>query len=149
MNLFDETIRVLKKDNYTFDDILSVQGNKYRISVEKFIEIAKKTDYDDGYGSQEVASDLVLLMKDGSFYYRFEYDGAECWKHSVVPKVIEHIDDDLINCLHGKHWPDMAECNGLSTYDADEEGETEEEPMKYNNSLTNGAWDELDKLDLK
>jgi len=153
-NLLEETIDVLKRRNHTTDDILAVQGTSHRISIEKFIEIAKKTNYDPGFGSQKIASDLILLMKDGSMYTRGEYDGSEWWQYICIPKPLDHIDDDVINKLDDDYWSDLAECNGISNHNVNEEDEEEpmedeEEPMEDDNSLTNGAWDELNKLDLK
>lgn len=117
----------MKRHNHTTDDILAVQGTSHRISIEKFIEIAKKTNYDPGYGSQKIASDLILLMKDGSMYISGEYDGSEWWQYICIPKPLDHIDDDVINKLDDEYWSDLAECNGISNHDADEEGEIEEE----------------------
>lgn len=42
-------------------------------------------DYDSGYGGQEVFG--VVLMTDGTWFTRGEYDGAEWWEHHVRPEV--------------------------------------------------------------
>ena len=41
-------------------------------------------EYDDGYGSQELFGDIVL--SDGSWLSRREYDGSEWWEHFSIPK---------------------------------------------------------------
>lgn len=47
--------------------------------AEKVLDI----DYDDGYGSQEIAADLVVAFTDGGFLRREEYDGSEWWEYEV------------------------------------------------------------------
>lgn len=49
-----------------------------------------KIDYDDGYGSQSLFG--LILMNDGSWYERGEYDGSEWWSHKQMPSV-----DEVIN----------------------------------------------------
>lgn len=39
--------------------------------------------YNDGYGSQEV--DGTVMFTDNTWLYRYEYDGAECWRMASVP----------------------------------------------------------------
>jgi hypothetical protein len=41
-------------------------------------------EYDDGYGSQELFGDIIL--SDGSWLSRREYDGSEWWGHFSMPK---------------------------------------------------------------
>lgn len=83
---------------------MSVQGNGIAISVDKFIELANVLYY-DGYGAQEVASDLVLIMNDGSWYERAEYDGSEWWVHKKCPDIIAVKSDDAIKRLVCKNYP--------------------------------------------
>ena len=42
-------------------------------------------EYDNGYGIQQLFG--VIWMKDGSWYERGEYDGAEWWQHKVCPDI--------------------------------------------------------------
>lgn len=80
MNLWKETIEDLKDRGYNWDDVTAVFGKNYSITKENFEEIAKGTDYDCGYGSQHVAEDLIVLLKDGNWLERGEYDGSEWWQ---------------------------------------------------------------------
>ncbi|MBE6081491.1 MAG: hypothetical protein E7205_02245 [Tissierellaceae bacterium] len=49
------------------------------MTLDKFIELADVI-YDDGYGSVEVATDLIIVGKD-FFMIREEYDGSEWWEY--------------------------------------------------------------------
>lgn len=85
-NLYDETLKVLKEHGKKITDIVAVQGDDFGVSVEQFINIAKDTNYDDGYGGQEVANDL-LVIGESWWLERAEYDGAEWWEFKELPKI--------------------------------------------------------------
>jgi hypothetical protein len=84
-NLWTETRNKLRDNDYGVKDIAAVFGNDFQIPIDNFIEVAKRTKYNGGYGAQEVAEDLVILMKDGSWFERNEYDGSEWWEHRKTP----------------------------------------------------------------
>ena len=86
MNLYNEIMEKLTKYDYTVSDILAITCEEFNIGLENFLDVAKKTDYDTGFGSTEIAEDLKILMKDGSWFERREYDGAEWFEHVVPPK---------------------------------------------------------------
>ena len=46
-------------------------------------------EYDAGYGSQKVYG--TIWMKDGTWYTRREYDGAEWWERHSLPEVPKHL----------------------------------------------------------
>lgn len=77
---------------------MSVQGNGIAISIDRFIKLANVL-YDDGYGGQEVAADLVLIMNDGGWYERAEYDGSEWWVRKKCPDIIPFKNDDAVKRL--------------------------------------------------
>ena len=112
MNLLQETIETLESRGHTLDDIEAVQGGTIRISVEHFKELADK-EYDDGYGSQHVARDLTLIMKDGSWYTRWEYDGSEGWEHHRRPVVLPETSDDKVGVIVDNRfmWETVASMN--------------------------------------
>lgn len=114
-NLYAETEQILKRDGYTFNDIDSVQGYDARISVGHFIELAKSTDYDpqDGESNDHaVAGDLMLLMKDKTWYIRqneigyglseHEHKTDEYWEHCGRPRMIKKISDESVTTLTPK-----------------------------------------------
>ena len=83
-NLWEETIEFLKKNGKTFEDVLFIQGGDFKITKENFEIVAKKTNYDAGFGAQHVATDLVLVGDDW-WIERCEYDGSEWWECKTIP----------------------------------------------------------------
>jgi hypothetical protein len=92
MNLLSETEQKLKELDLTLDDIQFVMcteseyGNDFIfMNKDTFVKNAGSVNYDNGYGSQEIKNNLTIYTKT-HIIYRFEYDGAECWKY--VPTII-------------------------------------------------------------
>lgn len=91
MNLLSETEQKLKELNLTLDDIQFVActeseyGSDYVfMNKDTFVKNAGSVNYNNGYGSQEIKNNLTIYTKT-HIIYRFEYDGAECWKY--VPTI--------------------------------------------------------------
>ncbi len=91
MNLLSETEQKLKELNLTLNDIQFVMcteseyGSDYVfMNKNTFIKNAASVIYDNGYGAQEIKNNLTVYTRD-YIIYRFEYDGAECWKY--VPTI--------------------------------------------------------------
>lgn len=82
-NLKDETIAILREHNKTPEDVRWVGCDSYRIPIAEFWEQADK-EYDDSYGSAEVATDL-LVVGDDWWLERGEYDGSEWWDFKQMP----------------------------------------------------------------
>ena len=77
MNLLDETKSAISRSKHSTDDVRFVGSRDGKLGIpwsqaEKVLDI----DYDDGYGSQEIAADLVVAFTDGGFLRREEYDGT-------------------------------------------------------------------------
>ncbi len=89
MNLLEETKRVLKKHGHTLSDIVWVGCEDYCIGINQFIELAN-VDYDEGYGIEEVATDLLVV---GSNWWleRHEYDGSEWWEYKSMPQMPQEV----------------------------------------------------------
>lgn len=82
MNLLDETKSAISRSKHSADDVRFVGSRDEKLGIpwsqaEKVLDI----DYDDGYGSQEIAADLVVAFTDGGFLRREEYDGSEWWEY--------------------------------------------------------------------
>jgi hypothetical protein len=90
MNLLEETVKVLADNGKSLSDIVAVQGNDFGIPIDEFIRLASETNYYSGYGTQEVAYDLVIIGKDW-WLERAEYDGAEWWKFKQPPQIKSNI----------------------------------------------------------
>ena len=107
-NLWDETIDILKEHDKTFEGVRFIQGRDFKITKENFEKVAKKTNYDSGYGSANVATDLVVV---GSNWWleRGEYDGTEWWDYKESPKQVNEVRE--ISQLSGRLWPTLEELN--------------------------------------
>ena len=83
-NLLFETRDVLEEHGKTFEDVKWIGSENFYVDIDKFMELAD-TKYNSGYGSTEVALDLMIV---GSNWWleRAEYDGMEWWEFKQVPK---------------------------------------------------------------
>lgn len=63
--------------------ILLMQG----YSMQDLSDFMNRLDfeYDNGYGDQLLYG--TVWCRDGTWLYRHEYDGSECWIHAVCPKI--------------------------------------------------------------
>ena len=84
MNLLNETKKILKTNNKTEKDILWVGNEFEKMSWEQFAKFADK-EYDNSYGSCEVAEVLFVAGKD-FWLERHNYDGAEWWEYKTIPR---------------------------------------------------------------
>ena len=77
-NLLEETIKCINANGKTINDILWVGNLKAKTTWINFSKIAD-VEYDGGYGSPQVAEDLLIVGK-GFWLERHEYDGSEWWE---------------------------------------------------------------------
>ena len=78
MNLLEETILCLNNNGKVTSDVLWVGNYELKTNWENFSKIAD-VEYNEGFGSQEVATDLLIVGKDW-WLERHEYDGSERWE---------------------------------------------------------------------
>jgi hypothetical protein len=83
--LLKETIDLIENHGYTYKDVLCVRGDDYRFTWDEFVSLAD-VEYDSGYGSAQVATDLMVIGKDW-YMSRSEYDGAEDWQFHKMPSI--------------------------------------------------------------
>jgi prophage pi3 protein len=107
MNLWQETLDVLKDHDLSWDDVVCVAGDEFQVSKDNFEVVAKRTNYDSGYGWQEVAYD-IRLYGDGFILFRGEYDGSEWWEYidTRVPTSLHTEGIDLL-ALRGENLKEM------------------------------------------
>lgn len=86
VNFGSETINALDQHGYTINDIAWIGTREFTIPTFDFFKAARRTNYNCGYGSAEMPCDLIIMMKDGAWYSRGEYDGSEWWELNVVPQ---------------------------------------------------------------
>lgn len=110
MNLWKETIETLEKWGYKWDDVKSVFGYKFQITKENFERVAKETDYDEGYGAAKVAEDLMILLNDGAWMSREEYDGSEWWSVHKTPTPPAEVKEVKWLTTREVGWDSLEEC---------------------------------------
>ncbi len=104
MNLLEETIIAINKSGHKPSDIIFIGSEEsgYSCTWDEFKALANRK-YDQSYGAQKVASDLIIVFSDKQKMWRNEYDGAEWWELSVPfkqpkqKKKIKHLFVDEIN----------------------------------------------------
>ena len=89
-NLLEETLKALKEHGRTPEDVAWVGSTSFGwFTWEEFTKVANQ-EYEAGWGSQKVASDLVVVGKwwqDRAWWLeRWEYDGAEGWAYKELPR---------------------------------------------------------------
>ena len=115
MNLLKETREDIKNSGHNINDIIFIGSEEsgHQCTWEEF-NILADFEYDNGYGAQEVATDLIIVFSDGSKLWRSEYDGSEGWSYNK--KFIQPIKKYKIKSLFSKHcgnvgWTDLKEIN--------------------------------------
>jgi len=84
MNLLKETIHEMLSHGYLVTDIKYVIVDGMAYQWEDFAAVAD-FEYDSGYGSYEVNPQMTIVMEDGHWFEREEYDGSEWWKYRTYP----------------------------------------------------------------
>lgn len=98
INLLEETIECLHGNGKTEAEVLWVGRdyyiwNKSHVNPERIVykstweDFCSKADfeYDNGYGSPEIPTDLIIVGKD-FWLERCEYDGSEWWEFKTFPE---------------------------------------------------------------
>lgn len=89
-NLLKETIETIQDYNFNWPadvDYICAHDWNIRENVEIPISLFEKVanrEYDNGYGCAEVDQSLMIVMKNGDYFVRDEYDGAESWEYICV-----------------------------------------------------------------
>lgn len=117
INLLAETIHDIIAAHQTTDTVRYVRSRdgEYVASWEEFAKIAD-INYDNGYGSAQIPSDLIVEFIDGTYLYRDEYDGAEGWEYNQPLPSIQP-DPKPITKLTGALWPTVAELHNPNEWD--------------------------------
>lgn len=135
MNLWDETIHTLNHYNKTWEDVKYIFGEDYQITPQAFKERAKLTEYDKGFGGQEIARDLEIWGNDFHMT-RGEYDGSEWWEfHSHTPIVPIHLVTDCVNLKSKIGWDNLSDTNGDLEYWQKYDKVIDTDTKSYNKAL--------------
>ena len=102
MNLLKETRHCIEQAGYVPEEIIFIGSidSGHSCTWDEFCILANH-DYDNGPGTQVVATDLIIVFKDNVQMWRFESDGTECWEWRSMFKA--PIDRKRINNLFGTH----------------------------------------------
>lgn len=88
-NFINELQWCLEEFQHTPGDIAwigSMDGSfRFDGDWSDFVEKFKHVEFDNGFGAPEIATDLVVVFRDGSWFGRGEYDGSEWWDYHVTP----------------------------------------------------------------
>ena len=111
-NLLEETLKELKDNNKSPSDVMWCGSEEFGYFKWKDFEtIASWTNYDGGYGGQEIAKDLLIVGKR-FWLERHEYDGSEWWEYKTLPqkpktktKPVRFTSDDSWSSLLEMHQP--------------------------------------------
>jgi len=94
INFAEETIKVLNNHLYDIDDIAWIGTQDFQIPINEFFDVARHTLYDDECG-KKMPTDLIIVMRDKTWFSRVERDGFEWWQFNKPPekkpKLINHI----------------------------------------------------------
>jgi hypothetical protein len=84
MNLLTETIEAINASGHKPSDIVFIGSEEsgHSCSWARFKVLANR-EYHEGYGSQKVAKDLIIVFSDGVQMTRAEYDGSEWWNYQT------------------------------------------------------------------
>lgn len=106
-NLLEETLTVMEEAGVTPDDVRWVGARTFGYTDwANFAETAKGTEYDPGYGGQEIADDLTIVGDDW-WMTRGEYDGSEWWDFHRKPERPTQARAILRLRRIGRYWRDL------------------------------------------
>lgn len=109
INFGEETRYELSRYGYEIKDIDWIGNDYVQISIKNFFMQADKFNYDNGYGSVKVPTDIVIFMKDGNWFTRKEYDGLEGWKFNSVPEKPDSPRYHIVEFNSDSYWPQLTD----------------------------------------
>lgn len=89
-----ETRARLVDEGYMVQDIAWCGTREFEVPIAEFLDFADRITYDSGYGINFIPLDIIIVMNDGSWFERREYDGSEWWAYvraPVLPYRLEHL----------------------------------------------------------
>ncbi len=108
MNLLTETMDFLEQCNKNPSDVRWIGSTSYGYFDWEYFSKIANIDYDNGFGGQEVASDLKIVG-DNWWFERHEYDGSEWWEYKSLPNKPDQL--KYPKTLVGNSWSSLTEMN--------------------------------------
>ena len=112
MNLYDETVETLSLYDKTIADIEYIGSIRTKINTNKALELMKKTNYDSGFGGQEIACNL-MINGNGFIMIRGEYDGSEWWNYIQTDPSLPQVEREVKSFKTDMGWDTLEEINDL------------------------------------
>lgn len=110
-NLLEETIAAIADSGHALADVRFIGSNDGAYSCTwKEFKLLANVEYDPGYGSAEVVTDLIVQFTDGTYMTRAEYDGSEWWNYSRPLPMYRN--GKKITKLTGGMWASLDDLNG-------------------------------------
>lgn len=83
-NFLEETLEAIIESGHKESDVMFIgsKDGKYRLNLEEFKKVAN-FEYDMGFGTNYIPSDLIVYFNDKSYIVRGEYDGSEWWEYNT------------------------------------------------------------------
>lgn len=111
-NLYDETVEILELHDKTITDIEYIGSSRTKINTNKALELMKKTNYDSGFGGQEIADNLMIKGND-FIMTRGEYDGSEWWDYMQTDTSLPQVERDVKSFKTSRGWNSLEGIIGL------------------------------------
>ena len=112
MNLYDETVEILSSHDKTIADIEYIGSTRTKINTNKALKFMKKTNYDSGFGCQEIACNL-MIKGNGFIMIRGEYYGSEWWDYMQTDPSLPQVERDVKSFKTDIGWDTLEEINDL------------------------------------
>lgn len=84
INFLEETIEEIRRAGHKIEDVVCITDTKHYINWNDFKHLAD-FKYDASYGIHEIQLELTIILNNGTWLERREYDGKEWWVHCTAP----------------------------------------------------------------
>lgn len=115
-NIVEEIIKLVNGKTEDIDWVGSSDG-KLAMNWNEFKKKFNSLSYDSGFGGTEIASDLVVVMKDGRWAGRDGYDGSEWfeehWAQDGNTPIKQH-DASSFDQIYSTEYPDLFKLKTLN-----------------------------------
>lgn len=106
-NLLEETKYDIKQSGHEIKDVVYIGAQDGHSCTWPEFEKLADAEYNSGFGSPEVATDLLIVFSDGQYLKRAEYDGSEWWEYN--PPIVIPTERKPVKRLIGRCWPSMSD----------------------------------------
>lgn len=125
----DETVKYMDGIKEQPEDVEFIGSRERAISIGGWDEFKALADfmYSDGFGCEEVVTDLIIAFKDGSVMFRETYDGSKWWsfisgagyKREKAPVTLKDPHLDIVDFLDSlvDEYRDQLEKEGKADVD--------------------------------